>query len=376
MADHSDDDIQEIQTPRAAVAEAVAKLRSGKMTQEDLQEMMKDSALFASVEAQLHGASSMPPEVKRRVKALKQIQSQHVQLESQFHRELAELERKYAAISQPIFEKRASIITGKYEPTDAESAWEDDEAEEGEEEPEEEAAEDVKGIPSFWLTCFQNCEPVAQHVEPHDSVILQHLEDVQLASTADGFRLDFHFAENEYFTNQVLTLTYTVTYEHGPEELMYEGVDFVKAVGTPILWEKDKDVTFKLVKKKQKKKGSKAGGAVRVVEKKINQPSFFRLFSPPESPGEDAEEDEDEAGEQDRDRLGLVFQFGDILKDKIVPNAVLWFTGEANNYEDEEEDEGSEMEEEDVGGGDDDEDPDYVPPPQGTGNQPPECKQS
>jgi nucleosome assembly protein 1-like 1 len=59
---------------------------------------------------------------------------------------------------------------------------------------------------------------------------------------------------------------------------------------------------------------------------------------------------------------------------KIVPSAVLWYTGEANEYEDQDDDEEEEDDMQDEDDDDDDDDGDYVPPVAGA--QPPECKQS
>lgn len=78
-------------------------------------------------------------------------------------------------------------------------------------------------------------------------------------------------------------------------------------------------------------------------------------------------------------RQSEIFQIGDIIREKLVPNAVLWFTGEAldyeNDYDDEdEEEEEDDGEEHDGGDDDDDADTDYVPP--AAGEKPQECKQS
>lgn len=70
--------------------------------------------------------------------------------------------------------------------------------------------ETTKGIPEFWLTIFKNVDLLAEMVQDYDEPILKHLVDIQLKFHDEpmGFTLEFHFTENEYFTNKVLTKYY------------------------------------------------------------------------------------------------------------------------------------------------------------------------
>ena len=96
---------------------------------------------------------------------------------------------------RPLFEKRATIISGAYEPTDEECVWEDDEDDEDEEgggDADADGAggdadgEEENGVPKFWLTVFQNCPPLAETIEEQDIPILEHLEDVNCVTDLDG----------------------------------------------------------------------------------------------------------------------------------------------------------------------------------------------
>ena len=49
--------------------------------------------------------SSLPKVVKRRVHALKNLQVKCAHIEAKFYEEVHELERKYAALYQPLFDK-------------------------------------------------------------------------------------------------------------------------------------------------------------------------------------------------------------------------------------------------------------------------------
>lgn len=75
--------------------------------------------------------------------------------------------------------------------------------------------------------------------------------------------------------------------------------------------------------------------------------SFFNFFSPPKPPKED-DEDADVA-EDIEDRLELDYQIGEEIKEKLIPRAVDWFTGEALAHEgfDPEDLEAGEFEDED-----------------------------
>jgi nucleosome assembly protein 1-like 1 len=64
-----------------------------------------------------------------------------------------------------------------------------------------------------------------------------------------------------------------------------------KSEGAKIEWKPSKNVTVKLMRKKQK---AKRGGGQRTIEKEEPCDSFFNFFSPPALPGDDVELDEEE----------------------------------------------------------------------------------
>lgn len=72
----------------------------------------------------------------------------------------------------------------------------------------------------------------------------------------------------------------------------------------------------------------------RIVKKTVPTESFFNFFSPPEPPAEDDEE----AAYDIEDRLELDYQLGEDIKEKLIPRAIDWFTGEALAYEEIDED--------------------------------------
>lgn len=74
---------------------------------------------------------SLPAAVKRRIKALKQLQLVTTNIEAKFYEEVHAMECEYYKMCAPLYEKRSEIISGAYEPTDEQCAWESDEDEEG-----------------------------------------------------------------------------------------------------------------------------------------------------------------------------------------------------------------------------------------------------
>ncbi|XP_049790912.1 nucleosome assembly protein 1-like 1 [Schistocerca nitens] len=339
------------------------------------EEMLQRPEVLAALQGTLHREmmEALPASVKRRIKALKKLQLESTHIEAKFYEEVHLLECKYHKLYSPLYEKRGEVISGLYEPTEAECEWESDDEkidevsdalkkkvkiDGGDSEGDKNDVnknEDVKGIPDFWLTIFKNVQLLSEMVQEHDEPILKHLIDIKvifLESSPMGFVLEFHFSQNEYFSNSVLTKEYEMKCK--PDEsdpFSFEGPEIFKCKGCVIDWKKGKNVTVKTIKKKQK---HKSRGAVRTVTKTIQNDSFFNFFSPPAVPDDqDAEIDE-----ETRALLTTDFEIGHYIRERIVPRAVLYYTGEALEDEDfEEEEEGEEGEEEE----DDDDDPTYKP---------------
>lgn len=358
-------------------------------------QILRRPDLLAALQGRLHAQmiQSLPPPVKRRIKALKKLQLTATNIEAKFYEEVHELECKYHQLYVPLYDKRTSIITGMYEPKDDECDFPSDDEKEDElsndmktkvkiedvtetKEPTEEDKNkaNVEGIPDFWLTIFKNVAMLSEMVQEHDEPILKHLLDIKvifLKSNPMGFVLEFHFAPNEYFSNSVLTKEYEMKcVPDVSDPFSFEGPEIYKCKGCTIDWKKGKNVTVKTIKKKQK---HKSRGSVRTVTKTVQNDSFFNFFTPPCMP-------EDPEAEVDEDTQALLtsdFEIGHYIRERIVPRAVLYYTGEALEDEDEfEEEEGEEGEEEED---DEEEDQDFNPNdprvPKNEKTNPSDCKQ-
>ncbi|KAL1787999.1 nucleosome assembly protein 1-like 4 isoform X1 [Sigmodon hispidus] len=379
--------------PDGSPADSVEAARNASSTEKLTDQVMQNPQVLAALQERLDNVShtpssyieTLPKAVKRRINALKQLQVRCAHIEAKFYEEVHDLERKYAALYQPLFDKRREFITGDVEPTDAESAWHSENEEEEKlagdmknkvviAEKEAAAAEELnpKGIPEFWFTIFRNVDMLSELVQEYDEPILKHLQDIKVKFSDPGqpmsFVLEFHFEPNDYFTNPVLTKTYKMKSEPDKADpFSFEGPEIVDCDGCTIDWKKGKNVTVKTIKKKQKHKGR---GTVRTITKQVPNESFFNFFSPLKASGDGESLDEDSEF-----TLASDFEIGHFFRERIVPRAVLYFTGEAIEDDDNFE-EGEEGEEEELEGdeeGEDEDDTDVNPKKEPS--QPAECKQ-
>jgi hypothetical protein len=104
---------------------------------------------------------------QRRVKALQTIGNKRNALYKKFRDERRALEMKYEQLYVPMFNKRTEIVTGKYEPTDAEA---------GPDAPplSSEEAKAVTGVPNFWLTAMKNHIDIADAIQEKDEGVLKY----------------------------------------------------------------------------------------------------------------------------------------------------------------------------------------------------------
>jgi nucleosome assembly protein 1-like 1 len=303
---------------------------------------------------------SLPASVRRRVAGLKGVQKDHSKLEAEFQEEVLQLEKKYFAKFTPLYQTRAKIVNGAAEPSDEqvkvgeEMDAEDDEDDEDKPETElnKDEGKDVKGIPEFWLSAMKNQISLAEMITDRDEAALKHLTDVRMEYLdRPGFKLIFEFEDNEFFSNKTITKTYFYQEENG------YGGDFIydHAEGDSVDWKAGKDLTVRIESKKQRNKSECCNGSTnkhiltitdtkqtRVVKKTVPTESFFNFFDPPKPP-----QDEDDATSDVEERLELDYQLGEDIKEKLIPRAIDWFTGEALQYENIEDFDEGEFEDED-----------------------------
>ncbi|KAJ1382202.1 Nucleosome assembly protein [Sesbania bispinosa] len=174
---------------------------------------------------------TLSPPVRQRVEVLRDIQSQHDELEAKFLEERAQLEAKYQKLYEPLYTKRYEIVNGvvEVEGVTNEAAVE-----------EESGASEGKGVPNFWLTAMKTNEILTDEITERDEGALKYLKDIKWCriDNPKGFKLEFCFDSNPYFKNSVLTKTYHMIDEDDPI--------LEKAIGTEIEWHPGKCLTQKV----------------------------------------------------------------------------------------------------------------------------------
>ncbi|CAD5220224.1 unnamed protein product [Bursaphelenchus okinawaensis] len=257
-----------------------------------------------------------PIEVRNRAQALKGLHLDIIDVQAEFYERVHQLEVEFRSKYDKINAKRTQIVDGTYEPTSEEVSREklltylDEEATaKFENSAPVNGGEKVKGIPNFWLNVLKNCPQVGEMITEDDEPVLKHLKDIKadIASDPAGFSITFVFEENPYFTNTELKKEYTLSI--GPngfeQKVLYDGPSVIKTNQCKIDWKEGKNVT-----------------------QKVDKESFFNLFSPAHTEvSEDLPEDEAEL-------LNADFEIGQTIRDTLVDNAILYYTGEIADDDD------------------------------------------
>ncbi|KAF5931854.1 hypothetical protein HYC85_028025 [Camellia sinensis] len=203
------------------------------------------------------------------------------------------------------------------------------------------STEAEKGVPAFWLNAMKNNEVLAEEISERDEEALKYLKDIKWCriDNPKGFKLEFFFDTNPFFKNLVLTKIYHMIDDDEPI--------LEKAIGRSL--------------RGSRKKGSKNAKPITKTEK---CESFFNFFSPPEVPEDEDDIDEDIA-EELQNQMEQDYDIGSTIRDKIIPHAVSWFTGEAvegddleDIDDDDDEDDNDDEEDDDEEDEDEDEDED------------------
>lgn len=382
---------------------------------------MKDPQIMAAIQEKLAGLEGMrstfydalPKNIKNRVNACRNIQKKYVDMEADFYHEINQLERRYHEKFSELYDKRNKIVTGQYEPTGEECLHSGDEDEGESEENVAHANGDIamneetgnpiirlpsafpdnaKGVPEFWLTVLKSASHTDALIEPHDEEVLKHCtnlvlkyedeQQIEMADTGEkadtiGFSLQFHFEDNEFFTNPMLVKTYRLRVKPDVDALLaYEGPEIVQCTGCTINWKSaEKNVTQRTVKKKQKNKKT---NQVRSITQVLPQDSFFNFFQPIEAKvenmrkilAEQSEEMEEDEFDQQAAMLEADYEIGHFMRERLIPRAVLYYTGELDDEDSDEEYDEEDCE--DAEEYDEEEDPDFDPSKVA---EKPECKQ-
>nr|GMC61519.1 nucleosome assembly protein 1;3-like isoform X1 [Ipomoea batatas] len=267
------------------------------------------------------------------------LRNKYDELEVQYIMEKAALDAKYQKIYYPLYQQRLKIVSGADEV----------EGNNGTQNMGVEGDKD-KGIPSFWLVAMKNNKQIAKAICEKDEGALAFLKDIEWSMVdTESFKIDFFFEKsNPFFSNPVLTKTY----------YMLRHEILLGTEGSLIEWYPGKSLTENTTRKKVIDKRAAVLSAKNkepMTETEEESFSFFNFFSPLEVLMADHQAQEAKQLMQD-------YRIGITIRDKIIPDALYWYTGEAleddedeDDYEDDE-DEDDEYEDDYE---DDDEEDDY-----------------
>jgi len=231
------------------------------------------------------------------------------------------------------------VINGTRKPTDEELKQLEEYLTEEEKGKKDELLNSLKPIPEYWSTVLNNDLNLKHLINENDSAALKHLTKCEYkfsedAATPHNFTITMTFTPNDYFENDVLSVTLH----------MKEPRDITKTEGTEIKWKEGKDTTKKSVSKKQKNKKT---GQTRTVTKEEDVPSFFNLFKSNVAVDEEKELDEEEEAQQEQ-ILDQMDQ-GYALIEELIPFSLEYFLGIRKEFggEDDEDFDDEDMEDDD-----------------------------
>jgi nucleosome assembly protein 1-like 1 len=244
--------------------------------------------------------------------ALNNILLQKKALDSELEKAIQELTLKYEKLGEPLVTKSNEIINGQSVPSDAELENLDVYMSAEEKAGLKMEAEPIK---NYWALALKNCDMIAQDIQEKDAEILNYLTKVECKTLEGGnYTLYFHFADNEFFTNKLLTKSFILKEAENP----------VKSEGTEIEWNEGKNVTKKTIKKKQK---NKKNGQQRVVTKEVDDESFFNFFKSVSVENEDLDDLDDEEADYMQERMDIDYDISQVLMDEVIPYSLEYYLG-------------------------------------------------
>ncbi|XP_052855467.1 nucleosome assembly protein 1-like 1 [Drosophila gunungcola] len=159
---------------------------------------------------------------------------------------------------------------------------------------------------------------ITDMIKKHDEPALRRLIDVTVRyDVGHAFKLEFHFELNQFFDNSVLTKKYFLRSSIDQNDpFAYEGHEVKSCQGCDIDWKDKMNLT---------------------VKTNNNTPveSFFNFFNSPQTSINNEDDDEYEEAKA----LQADYKIGHFLRIRVIPKAVLYFTGDiVDKYGDEDKD--------------------------------------
>ncbi|EDW38834.1 GL13720 [Drosophila persimilis] len=203
-------------------------------------------------------------EEKMTIAEMKQLYLQTIQLDVELQREIYNMEKKFESKHNEIFDQRKKILQEFKKKNHGDST------------PNE-------NVTNFWLRVLK--ASYTEFISKKDEKILAYLTDIRTklhSAPVVKFEVQFHFDKNEYFSNDVLVKTYYLNCQPDSDDpLSYDGAEIYKTEGCKINWKQPKD----------------------------HMKQWILMIQPTAILQND-------------------FELGFYLKERVIPKAIIFFTGE------------------------------------------------
>lgn len=252
---------------------------------------------------QLQTTTTLPQNIRVKIDALNKLQLQLLSKEADFHKRVYSMESEFQRNLSEIYNKRRQIVDGSYVPTEEDLLEGDQLAVNPSGDNER-----LKGISEFWLRVFKMVPILQCMVHDPDEAVLKHLIDVRSVvkdQPKASFLLEFEFEPNEFFENSILTKEYLMECVPNPERsYSFNGFEIIDTVGCEIKWKDGACLTA----------GNEEGNDQMVK-------SFFNFFNPKQ-----LLENVDSLTYQQF--MISDFEIGYYIKERVIPRAINFFTGD------------------------------------------------
>lgn len=254
------------------------------------------------------------------LKKLRELQDDHTKLSVDHRKEISDVNLKFRKLYEPLYKARAD------------------------------AMKENGVIKGFWRTALENHRSFEDMIMEHDKPILDLLEDInfsfesETSAECENFTLNFVFPiDNGYFSPHVLSKMYYL--ETFPD---YTSPVLNRIDSTTISWHDDSKNPTKMKTTRTQK--NKRTGQTRKIQETVERDSFFNFFQKHELPNEEElEKLDDSEAEKIEEEFEGDYEIACVIRCKIIPKALDWYLGEAEDSdiessEDDEEDEDSDEE--------------------------------
>uniref|UniRef100_A0A1I8PFI7 Nucleosome assembly protein 1-like 1 n=1 Tax=Stomoxys calcitrans TaxID=35570 RepID=A0A1I8PFI7_STOCA len=219
---------------------------------------------------------------------LKTLYLDTIKLDVELQESIHKMEKAFESKHDEIFDKRLKLLEHFKKQNQGGDATKED------------------GMANFWLKVLK--ASYTEFISKKDEKILVYLKDIRARlynEPTAKFVIEFHFEPNVFFTDSILTKTYYLNcLPDATDPFSYDGAEIVKCEGCKINWNQ-------LEKEKNKKA----------------LPSFFDFFDPPNLP----DNNDDPIYADINAILQNDFELGFYLKERVIPKAILFFTGEISD---------------------------------------------